>query len=238
MPGLSQLKQFNKDILSLGDEVMLRSQRGEKPVIVQIPKSIEDKNDSEEFVMGMPEIEAIVQDKSADDDLSDLAEIAGISKKDESKKTEEQPQSFEAPDLSSLLTPMAADDGFGGGMPDLSMFMEPEEAEEIIEESEPEPPSIADMGLEALLGGAGFDGSSVEEFSQEPDNTPSADEEEFYTGGFGDENYVPKKREPPKSAAIIPPVTDDNLYDTGDANLSNLDLEDLDTLETTKKSFF
>ena len=73
MPGLSQLKQFNKDILSLGDEVMLRSQRGEKPVIVQIPKSIEDKNDSEEFVMGMPEIEAIVQDKSADDDLSDLA---------------------------------------------------------------------------------------------------------------------------------------------------------------------
>ena len=72
MPGLSQLKKFSSDLLSLGDEVNLRATRGEKPVKIEIPNDIEDKNDSEEFVLGMPEIEAEPEVSTADEDLSDL----------------------------------------------------------------------------------------------------------------------------------------------------------------------
>ena len=43
MPGLSQLKKFNKDILSLGDEITLRSARGEQPIKFPIPKDVEEK---------------------------------------------------------------------------------------------------------------------------------------------------------------------------------------------------
>ena len=55
MPGLSQLKKFNADILSLGNEPGLRASRGEKPVTVPIPKGIEDVDDSDDFITGMPE---------------------------------------------------------------------------------------------------------------------------------------------------------------------------------------
>ena len=51
MPGLSQLKQFSKDIQSLGDEITLRAQRGEKPIVIPIPKGITIEDDSEEFVV-------------------------------------------------------------------------------------------------------------------------------------------------------------------------------------------
>ena len=47
MPGLSQLKKFSSDLLALGDETNLRAARGEKPVKIEIPKDVEDKNDSE-----------------------------------------------------------------------------------------------------------------------------------------------------------------------------------------------
>ena len=55
MPGLSQLKKFNADILSLGNEPALRASRGEKPVVVPVPKDLKDINDSDDFLMGMPE---------------------------------------------------------------------------------------------------------------------------------------------------------------------------------------
>lgn len=155
MPGLSQLKQFSSDILSLGDEINLRAARGEKPVKIEIPKDIEDINDSEEFVLGMPVIEAEPEISSADEDLSDLTALVNPStaKSDKSGEAEPAP-SFEAPDMSALLNPVVADDA---GMPDLSMFDEPEEAEEDVVEEEPEEISIADMGLDALLAGGGFD---------------------------------------------------------------------------------
>ena len=161
MPGLSQLKQFSSDILSLGDEINLRAARGEKPVKIEIPKDIEDINDSEEFVLGMPVIEAEPEISSADEDLSDLTALVNPSatKSDKSGEAEPAP-SFEAPDMSALLNPVVADNADDAGMPDLSMFDEPEEAEEEVVEEEPEEPeeiSIADMGLDALLAGGGFD---------------------------------------------------------------------------------
>ena len=45
MPGLSQLQKFNADLLNLGDEVKIRSARGEKPVTVSIPSDVEDRDD-------------------------------------------------------------------------------------------------------------------------------------------------------------------------------------------------
>ena len=158
MPGLSQLKQFSSDILSLGDEINLRAARGEKPVKIEIPKDIEDINDSEEFVLGMPVIEAEPEISSADEDLSDLTALVNPStaKSDKSGEAEPAP-SFEAPDMSALLNPVVADNADDAGMPDLSMFDEPEEAEEEVVEEEPEEISIADMGLDALLAGGGFD---------------------------------------------------------------------------------
>ena len=187
MPGLSQLKKFNKDILSLGDEITLRSARGEQPIKFPIPKDVEDKNDSEDFVLGMPEKPAAVEVEVLDEDFSDITGIVTES------KTEEAPVvSFEAPDMSSLLNPIqdfSEDSEFG--MPDLSAFMEEETPQPEVE-PEPEEISIADMDLDALLAGEGFDGSegfgeqskeTVEEenyFDEEPESVeiPEVIEEE------------------------------------------------------------
>ena len=143
MPGLSQLKQFNKDLLAIGDEVTIRAARGEKPVEVHIPKEVEDKNDSEDFVLGMPEIEAEVDNSPVDEDLSDLAGLANPASTSSNDSTEPSP-TFEAPDLSDLLNPIAISDDGGSGsssdMPDLSMFEDApvEEEEEIAGREEDE----------------------------------------------------------------------------------------------------
>ena len=160
MPGLSQLRKFNQNLLSIGDELNVRSSRGEKPVRVKIPNDIADIDDSEEFVLGMPEIAGEVESEFVDDDLSDLM---GLSKTASDKNDEsESDLSFDAPDMSSILNPVIMDgDGSDVQMPDLSMF-EDSPAEEVEEEevaAEPEEISIADMGLDALLAGSGFDGS-------------------------------------------------------------------------------
>ncbi|SEQ29083.1 hypothetical protein SAMN04487977_103277 [Treponema bryantii] len=176
MPGLSQLKKFSSDLLSLGDEINLRAIRGEKPVKIEIPKEIEDKNDSEDFVLGMPEIEVEVDTSSADEDLSDLTALVNPTASTDKSKENEPAPSFEAPDMSALLNPVvtetASDDA---GMPDLSMFDEPEEEPEEIIEEEPEEVSIADMGLDALLAGGGFD--EPEETSEEEESSEDAEPE-------------------------------------------------------------
>ena len=175
MPGLSQLKQFNKDLLAIGDEVTIRAARGEKPVEVHIPKEVEDKNDSEDFVLGMPEIEAEVDNSPVDEDLSDLAGLANPASTSSNNSTEPSP-TFEAPDLSDLLNPIAVSDEGGSSsssdMPDLSMFEDaPVEEEEEVVEEEPEEISVADMGLDALLSGAGFD-APEEESEREVEEEP------------------------------------------------------------------
>ena len=171
MPGLSQLKKFNKDILSLGDEITLRSARGEQPIKFPIPKDVEDKNDSEDFVLGMPEKPAVVEVEVLDEDFSDITGIVPESKNDETPTV-----SFEAPDMSSLLNPIqdfSEDSEFG--MPDLSAFMEEETPQPEVE-PEPEEISIADMDLDALLAGEGFDGS---EGFGEQSAEPNEDENYF-----------------------------------------------------------
>jgi len=178
MPGLSQLKQFNSDILSLGDEITVRASRGESPVKVPIPKEVKDVNDSEEFVLGMPEIEAPEDLSNVEEDLSDLVGLGTPSSKSDSQS--EAAPAFEAPDMSSLLNPIAVsnDMGMGDSMPDLSMFMEEEAAPEEYVEDEPEEVSVADLGLDALLAGSGFDVPEEEEVEEE-EETPVANIEDF-----------------------------------------------------------
>ena len=175
MPGLSQLKKFSSDLLALGDETNLRATRGEKPVKIEISKEIEDINDSEDFVLGMPQIEAEPEISAVDEDLSDLTALVNPSASSNAKSGEAEPApSFEAPDMSALLNPVAAEVSEDSGMPDLSMFDEPEEPEQIDEpEPEPEEVSIADMGLDALLAGGGFDEPEEEEPQEEESEAPA-----------------------------------------------------------------
>lgn len=175
MPGFSQLKKFSDDLISLGDEYSLRASRGERVVRYEIPKTIEDKDDSEDFVLGMPEIVAEVVDTQVDDDLSDIMGISTEKTNDGEGQPETAAPSFAAPDLSNLLNPIGLSDvSSEDAMPDFSMFMEPEEPEIEEEEEEPEEVSIADMGLEALLAGGGFD--EPEESEDNAENLEDSDE--------------------------------------------------------------
>ena len=209
MPGLSQLKQFSKDIQSLGDEITLRAQRGEKPVVVPIPKGITIEDDSEDFVLGMPDNPKVVDNSNVDDDLS---EITGMSAASSGKKDDAAAApSFEAPDMSSLLAPVdLGGDSSDDGMPDLSAFADEPIEEEVEEvEEEPEEISVADMGLEALLAGEGFDGTegteeeNVEE-EAEPEPEPAVDQLPVDSADTSDTDFQFEDTQPNPFAAPDP----------------------------------
>lgn len=222
MPGLSQLKQFEKDILSLGDEVTLRASRGEKPVKVPIPKTIKVDNDAEDFVLGMPEVPLEKKAAVVDDDLSD---ITGGGSKSSSASSSEEVVDQGGPDLSSLLAPVvdfsSEAGGDDSGMPDLSMFMdepEPEVQEEAPQEEEPQEISVADMGLDALLAGAGFDGSEGAGFEEAP-KTESDDflsdfdnvvveEDKIFDAAKGETAKTPEQPPAKESEPQIPASTE------------------------------
>ena len=172
MPGLSQLKKFNADILSLGNEPGLRASRGEKPVTVPIPKGIEDVDDSDDFITGMPEpVEYDVKPEKAVNVEEDFSDIMGTSSAPVPSNTVQPESTLNVPDLSSLADLGAfADSGDEDSDmmgPDLSMFADPIEETEPEPEPEPEEPEISDLSLEDLLGGMGFDGSEGTEENKE-----------------------------------------------------------------------
>ena len=113
MPGLTQLKEFSKDLLSLGDEITLRAARGEKPVQFKIPDTIADEDDSEDFVLGMPEKEAEPEQEEIDDDLSELTGLSSAPAP-KSEGSEDTSSAFAAPDMSDLLAPMGGGEGGEG----------------------------------------------------------------------------------------------------------------------------
>ncbi|MCI6316326.1 MAG: tetratricopeptide repeat protein [Spirochaetia bacterium] len=183
MPGLSQLKKFNADILSLGNEPGLRASRGEKPVTVPIPKGIEDVDDSDDFITGMPEpVEYDVKPEKAVNVEEDFSDIMGTSSAPVASNTVPPESTLNVPDLSSLADLGAfADSGDEDSDmmgPDLSMFADPIEETEPEPEPEPEEPEISDLSLEDLLGGMGFDGSEGTEENTEEKKEDS--EEDSY----------------------------------------------------------
>lgn len=144
MPGLSQLKKLSEDVLRLGNEPKLRAERGEKPVVAAIPSTVEDIDDSEDFVLGMPEKpeevseeENFEQNQDESDALAAAGDLESIL-----DGTATQSSVPVEPDFSSILNPIGGEDD---GVPDLSAFEEPPPPPKKKE------PSIADMDLDALL---------------------------------------------------------------------------------------
>lgn len=131
MLGLSQLKKLSEDVLKLGNEPALRAERGEKPARVQIPVSVKDIDDSEDFVLGMPEKQSEPADGSPSDDgvsSEDQEFLDAAGDELESLLSASSPSDSE-PDLSSILTPPGGD---ADDIPDLSAFEdEPPLAEEV-----------------------------------------------------------------------------------------------------------
>lgn len=144
MPGINQLKQLNADLLTLGDEVRIRSTRGEKPVTVPIPSGIEILDDSEDFKNGMPQIQETEQEPSddAERDQNDFSDIIG----DDGAKdgADGEPEKETVPDMSDLLEPSA---DIGLDDLDLSEFETPVAPPEPEKEETP----IEDLDLDALL---------------------------------------------------------------------------------------
>ncbi|MCR5400121.1 MAG: hypothetical protein K6E78_00840, partial [Treponema sp.] len=180
MPGLSQLKQFNSDILSLGSEPELRAKRGEKPVTFPLPKGIKDIDDSNDFVMGMPETVNNAPVKAKKEEPEDFSDIMGTASP-KASASESAPQATESagitlPDLSIINTSIPAGEGEDSG-PDLSMFMDEEPEKEVIEEK-PVERQIDEFSLDELLGGAGFDGSEgFDQDSYSEEDTENQDSE-------------------------------------------------------------
>ena len=98
MPGLNQLKAFSDDIQKLGDEEKIRRQRGEKISKIPLPQGISEADDSNDFIIGLPDGTESSSDAAKDEYAdADLSEILG-----ESAPTSE---SVNASDLDSILSP-------------------------------------------------------------------------------------------------------------------------------------
>ncbi len=212
MPGLSALQNFNEEMLTLGDEVKIRSARGEKPVTVPIPQKVEDVDDSDDFKFGMP---ALSEEEQAQADAAatererianDFSEFVGD---EEDENVEELSSVQEAvPDLSNLLD--SEDLNFNDI--DLSDF-----EDEIVEEEKapPEPKEIPieDMDLDALL---------APKAAPEPVETPKAPA--VPKSSPAQKTSVSQKHSPAKKKEI--PVESEQKKDF--ENVKMKDLEGLD----------
>ncbi|MBO4321304.1 MAG: hypothetical protein J5857_12625, partial [Treponema sp.] len=263
MPGLSQLKQFNADMLNVGDEVKIRSARGEKPVTIGIPKGIDFEDDSEDFRAGMPQLsdeeqqqaEALAAERErAANDFSDITGESSESSNDYQKESDTQA----VPDVSDLFSPVvsASVDDL-----DLSEFeTEKEEKEEIPEEPEETP--IEDLDLDALLAPSNPDAQTVqteeEDYSYEEapaqpyrtgrlnphnitkENAPSMSDMDFdalMKSAVETSKPAPKPAPAPEKPAPAPAQNDDLSFDMDDANADFETDASLDLNETIPEEF-
>lgn len=168
MPGYSQLKKLSETVLKLGNEIKLRAERGERAVPVLIPDTIEDIDDSNDFVLGMPE-----KPKPPEPEEPETP-------------AEEAPAATETTDVSvdDLLSGIAA----GGDAPDLSAFGDDSssasskskskgkgkgKAAKPEPEPEPEPPPPPPKGISGSgYSGFGFDDDGVLESSASDEKKP------------------------------------------------------------------
>lgn len=177
MPGLKQLQQFNSDIMTLGDEAKIRAARGEKPVTVSIPKNVQDIDDSDEFLNGLPmlseeeQAQADAAQKEKERDANDFSEFLddGKESKEEETSAPAAKQEEAVPDMSDLLP---SGDDMDSGEVDLSDF-EDKAPEPEVERAQAQPKEVAieDMDLDSLLA-----------FSEKPKEEPAQEED---TGLFG-----------------------------------------------------
>ena len=115
MPGKKQLRKFSDDVLKIGDEVKIRASRGEKPAVFPVPDDIPDVDDSQDFVLGMPdpEDESHAVPNSSDGDDIPVAEAAGDDEPDGSiplPGDEDLAVESDIPDLSDILNSIGGGD--------------------------------------------------------------------------------------------------------------------------------
>src|SRR5574344_496548 len=151
MPGLNQLKQFSTDILTLGDEQKIRAARGEIPSTLPIPSNVEDRDDSDDFALGMPSVseEDLAQAEAAaaeqEKEANDFTDITGEENDENAPQVQAQSSAQKAPNVSDLLAP--PDDADLGDL-DLSEFEEPAAPKEA---PKPKEVPIEDLDLDSLL---------------------------------------------------------------------------------------
>ncbi len=141
MPGLNQLKKFSEDIKDVGDETKIRAKRGEKSPKVPFPANISEDDDSDAFLLGMPDIHTEINpDVKLDDDSEKKAENENNALNDsgelnsnnldsddfnpensDSLSGENLSSESQAPNFDSLFVPQGEN---GGEAPDLSDFMD------------------------------------------------------------------------------------------------------------------
>ncbi|MCR5047225.1 MAG: hypothetical protein K6A42_11675 [Treponema sp.] len=216
MPGYSQLKKLSETVLKLGNEIKLRAERGEKAVPVLIPDTIEDIDDSQDFVLGMPE--------KPEPEPEPEEEAADESAGQESEATSD----VSVDDLLSGIASGADDldlSAFGADSSDASKSKDKgskaKKAAAPKKEKEPEPPPPPPKGISGSgYSGFGFDDDGVlEEASDEkkPDiaalmGGPGKKDASAFSGATGipelDAILNPNKGAEKKteSAPPVPPV--------------------------------
>ena len=159
MPGLNQLKQFSDDIRSLGDEVKIRAQRGERPASVPLPKGISEADDSDDFIIGIPDVNK--KDEPQGEESASLEDILGTDDNDVSG-------------LDSLLEPQVSVDDDA-----LADFLnEPLDSPEALPSSEPssEETPLEDLDIDSLLPSTESDEMpNLKEFDKDLQNSDSGD---------------------------------------------------------------
>jgi len=197
MPGLNQLKKFASDMRNVGDEVKIRAQRGEKPAVVSLPEGISEADDSEDFVLGLPE------KTDAAPEESESAVDSGEENKDTDLGSPAQ-ENDAVPDLDSILNANASQ---SDDEPDLSEFIDKPE------KKEPEEIPLEDLDLESLLKSAPEESAQTE---AEQENVP-------FDESFGENLSKPDKKSDDFEDMQMPDLPEDMDFGTEPAASKNDD---------------
>lgn len=183
--------------MSLGDEVRIRTERGEKPMFVPLPQGVSEADDSDEFINGLAGLTGGV----ADAGLPDGADLGGESADGDAPisipgiQIEDETPASDAPlDLPPELDFLnMGGDAAGDDLPDLSDFLdEPvapapqaeEPPEHQVEEPSAEVPahendiSLGQGELDDLLGGLDLPTDTIPEPSAPTDSEPPSESAE------------------------------------------------------------
>ena len=181
MPGLNQLKKFSEDIREIGDEVKIRAQRGEKVPIIPLPQGISEEDDSNDFIIGLPDKNNPAG--TQEDDLGSIDDIIGTGS-DTSADLEDL--SGMDPDIAALLNPQASadEDALADFLNDdnpasVSAPAEPLEEVEPVEEPVKEETPLEDLDLDSLLAPSENPTEETGSLDSVPKTEPSAVEDEF-----------------------------------------------------------
>ena len=157
MPGLKQLTQFSEDMRALGDEEKIRAQRGERVIPVALPQGISEADDSDDFIIGLPEKNNDPENNSSDSPSGDV-DVAD--------------SPIDLDNLDSLLggDSAATDDALADFLSDDVLSAPADDLESVksaepASEPEPEVPPLEDLDLDSLLKPASENGENSDSIS-------------------------------------------------------------------------